>query len=53
MEIIVDLDEIIHGMESQSAEVRSFLNLKTGEVVLITDEEFRAEKDEPMEKFPE
>lgn len=54
MEIVVNLDEIIQGMEFQSAEMRSFLNLKTGEVVSITDEEFMAaEGDEPLEKYPD
>jgi len=54
VEIVVDLDEIIHGMESQSYEMRSFLNMKTGEIVLITDEEFSAaEDDEPLERFPD
>jgi len=52
--IVVDLEEIIQGIEAQSAEMSSFLNLKTGEVVLITDEELRAAKeDEPLEKFPD
>jgi len=54
MSIVVDLGEIIQGMEFQSDEMRSFLNLKTGEVVSITDEEFRAaEEDKPLEKFPD
>src|SRR5262249_21724032 len=38
----------------QSDEQSSFLNLTTGEVVSITDEELRAaENDEPLEDFPE
>ncbi|TEB11207.1 hypothetical protein Psfp_04004 [Pelotomaculum sp. FP] len=54
MAIVVNLDEIIRGMEFQSDQMRSFLNLKTGEVVSITDEEFRAaEEDKSLEKFPD
>lgn len=50
----VKLDEIIDGLESQSDESRSFLNKKTGEVVLITDEELNAaEENEPIEDFPD
>lgn len=53
MEIVVDLEEIIQGLEFQSDEMKSFLNLKTGIVVSITDEEFRAaENDQPLERFP-
>lgn len=48
------LDKIIEGMDMQTDESRSFFNKKTGEIVTITDEEFRAtENDEPIEKFPE
>ena len=51
---IVDLDEIIEGMELQSEEAGHFLNRKTGEVILITDEEFQAaENDQPLEGFPD
>ena len=54
MDIVVDLDKIIEGMEFQSAEMQAFLNSKTGEIVVITEEEFwAAEKDEPLEKFPQ
>lgn len=50
----VKLDEIIDGLESQSDESRSFLNKKTGEIVLITDEELNAaEENEPIEDFPD
>ena len=46
----VKLTEIIDGMESQSDESSSFLNKKTGEVVLMTDYAMRAaEDDEPIE----
>lgn len=54
MSIRIKLTEIIDGMESQSDEASSFLNRKTGEVVLITDYEMRAAEDEePIEDFPD
>ena len=54
MAIRVKLDEIIEGLEFQSDESSSFLNKKTGEVVLITDEELNAvEENEPVEDFPD
>src|SRR5262245_22519886 len=50
----VQLSDIIEGMDFQSDEVSSFLNLTTGEVVSITDEELRAaEHDAPLEDFPD
>src|SRR5215831_9466520 len=50
----VKLSDIIEGLEFQSDERSSFLNLTTGEVVAITDEELRAaEHDAPLEDFPE
>jgi hypothetical protein len=50
----VKLSDIVEGLEFQSDEQSSFLNLTTGEVVSITDEEFRAaENDEPLEDFPD
>src|SRR5215831_18701367 len=50
----VKLTEIIEGMDFQSDEQSSFLNLITGEVVSITDEELRAaEHDAPLEDFPD
>lgn len=46
----VKLSDIIEGMEFQSDESRSFLNKKTGEVVLMTDYAMRAAEDgEPIE----
>ena len=49
----VKLPDIIEGMDFQSDEQSSFLNLTTGEVVSITDEELRAaENDVPLEDFP-
>jgi Uncharacterised protein family (UPF0158) len=54
MEVQVKLKDIIEGMDFLSDEGSSFLNLTTGEVVAITDEELRAaENDAPLEDFPE
>jgi uncharacterized protein UPF0158 len=54
MTIQVKLQDILEGMDFQSDERSSFLNLTTGDVVSITDEELRAaENDEPLEDFPE
>jgi len=54
MTIPVKLDDIIEGMEFQTDETTSYLNKKTGEVVTIADEEFRAAEDnEPIEDFPD
>jgi hypothetical protein len=54
MKVQVKLKDIIEGMDFQSDEQSSFLNLTTGEVVAITDEELRAaENDEPLEDFPD
>jgi hypothetical protein len=50
----VKLSDIIDGLESQSDESRSFLNKRTGEVVLMTDYAMRAaEEDEPIEDLPD
>ena len=54
MEVRVKLNEIIEGLESQSDESASFLNIKTGEVVLMTDYAMQAaEDDEPLEDVPD
>jgi len=54
MTVQVKLQDILEGMDFQSDEQSAFLNLTTGEVVSITDEELRAaENDEPLEDFPE
>ena len=54
MKVQVKLKDIIEGLDFQSDEQSSFLNLTTGEVVSITDEELRAaENDAPLEDFPE
>src|SRR6266702_362329 len=54
MPIQVKLQDILDGLDFQSDEQSSFLNLTTGDVVAITDEELRAaEHDAPLEDFPE
>jgi hypothetical protein len=54
MGIRVKLSEIVEGLESQSDESSSYLNIKTGEVVLMTDYAMRAaEDDEPLEDMPD
>ena len=50
----VKLSDLIERMDLQSDEQSSFLNLTTGEVISITDEELRAaEENAPLEDFPE
>jgi hypothetical protein len=54
MTVQVKLQDILEGMDFQSDEQSSFLNLTTGEVVSVTDEELRAaEHDAPLEDFPD
>ena len=54
MTVQVKLQDILEGMDFQSDEQSSFLNLTTGDVVSITDEELRAaEHDAPLEDFPD
>ena len=54
MVLRVKLDDIIGGLEFQSDESSSFLNKKTGQLVLINDYEMRtAENDESIEDFPD
>ena len=54
MEARVNLSDIIEGLEFQSDESSSFLNKKTGEVVLMTDYAMRAaEENEPLEEVPD
>ncbi len=52
MTIRVKLDDIIEGLEFQSDESSSFLNKKTGDVILMTDYAMQAaEDDEPLEEL--
>jgi len=54
MSVRVKLEDIIEGLEFQSDENRSFLDKRTGQVVLISEEEQNAaEDDEPIEDFPD
>jgi hypothetical protein len=54
METRAKLSDIIDGLESQSDESSSFLDKKTGEVILMTDYAMRAaEENEPLEDVPD
>lgn len=54
MSIQVKLKDIIEEMEIQFEESRSLLNIKTGEIVLVTTEDLRAvEDDKPFDHLPE
>ncbi len=54
MTIRVKLDDIIEALEVQTDESNTFLDKRTGEVVLINDYEMRAaEDDKPIEDFPD
>ena len=54
MNIQVKLKDIIQEIEIQFEESRSFLNIKTGEIMLVTSEDLRAAEDEkPFEHLPE
>ncbi|MFQ6032649.1 MAG: UPF0158 family protein [Candidatus Zixiibacteriota bacterium] len=50
----VKLSEIMEAMEWLPDEASSFLNRKTGEIIGVSDEEFRiAEEEQPQEEYPE
>ncbi|MFS0824706.1 UPF0158 family protein [Bacillus sp. 1P02SD] len=54
MSIKVKLKDIIEEMEIQFEESRSLLNIKTGEIVLLTSDDLRAAEDEqPFDHLPE
>ena len=54
MAVYVKIDRIIEGMESQSDESGSYLDTRTGQVVLVGDEELRAAEDgDDIEDFAE
>lgn len=54
MALRIKLDDIIEGLESQSFESLAFMSKKTGKVILISQEEQDAAKnDEPLEDYPE
>ncbi|WML46713.1 UPF0158 family protein [Neobacillus sp. PS3-34] len=54
MKIQVKLKDIIEEMEIQFEESSSLLNVKTGEIVLVSSEDLRAAEDEkPFDHLPE
>jgi hypothetical protein len=54
MNIQVKLKDVIEEMDIQFEESRSLLNIKTGELVLVTSEDLRAaEDDKPVDHLPE
>lgn len=54
MNIQVSLKDIIEEMEVQFEESRSLLNIKTGEIMIVTSEDLRAAEDEePFDHLPE
>ncbi|USK33087.1 UPF0158 family protein [Bacillus sp. F19] len=54
MSIQVKLKDIVEEMEIQFEESRSLLNIKTGEIVLVTSDDLRAVEDEkPVDHLPE
>lgn len=54
MSIKVKLKDIIEEMEIQFEESRSFLNIKTGEIVIVTSKDLRAVEDEsPFDHLPD
>lgn len=54
MDVYVKLNDIVAELEMMFDETRLFLNSKTGDIVAISDDDFRAaESEEPIEKFPD
>ena len=54
MAIRVKLRDIIDGLESQSYTLNSYLNKRTGEIVIIPEDDFiLADSDEPMDDLSE
>lgn len=54
MALCIKLDDIIDALECQSDESHSYMDKRTGKVILISDEELcAAENDEPIEDFPD
>lgn len=54
MNLQVKLKDIIEEMEIQFEESRSLLNIKTGEIVIVSSDELRAVEDEkPFDHLPE
>ncbi|MGE7768204.1 UPF0158 family protein [Peribacillus sp. NPDC096540] len=54
MNVQVKLKDIIEEMEIQFEESQSFLNIKTGEIILVTSDDLRtAEDDQPFDHLPD
>jgi hypothetical protein len=54
MSIQVKLKDIIEEMELQFDESRTFLNIKTGEIISVTTDDLRAAEDEePYDHLPD
>jgi hypothetical protein len=54
MNIQVKLQAIIEEMEIQFEESRTFLNIKTGEIIVVTSDDLRAAEDEePFDHLPD
>ncbi|RME69523.1 MAG: hypothetical protein D6778_00370, partial [Nitrospirae bacterium] len=50
----VKLKDIAEAIDAQSVDLHCFLNTKTGELVFVTDDDFRAAEDDiPLEDLPE
>ena len=54
MQVLVKLGAIVEAMEFQTDESSAYLNRRTGAIVIISDEEFRAvEEGRPVGEYPE
>jgi hypothetical protein len=54
MTISCNLDDIVDALQFQSEIHKYYLDTNTGEVIMLSDEEFNAvEDDEPIENYPE
>ncbi len=50
----VKLSEILEGLELANSEITAYVNIKTGQVVLLSDEDVReAEKNEDIASYPD
>ena len=50
----VKLSDLADAVESDMDETNQYINMATGEVVILTDQELRAaEENEPLDDFPE
>ena len=53
MNIQVKLQAIIEEMEIQFEESRTFLNIKTGEIIVVTSDDLTAEDEESIDHLPD